>query len=90
MDLMKLCQSVLPDVTAWRHHIHANPELSGHETETSAFVEEKLKSFGVDELRRVGKNGVTALIRGKNSTPVIGLRADMDALPVPEHPALPF
>lgn len=63
MDLLKLASSVVGDVTAWRHHLHAYPELSGQEVETSAFVERMLREMGADEVRRAGKTGVVALVR---------------------------
>ncbi|MDY4032156.1 MAG: M20 family metallopeptidase [Pyramidobacter sp.] len=84
MELLKLASSVVGDVTAWRHHLHAHPELSGQEVETSAFVERTLREMGADEVRRAGKTGVVALVRGARPGPVFALRADMDALPVPE------
>lgn len=76
-----------PEITAWRHHLHEHPELMYEVHETAAFVVEKLKDIGVDHVTQgVGKTGVVAVIKGKTDTSgrVIGLRADMDALPIVE------
>jgi hippurate hydrolase len=68
-----------------RHHLHAHPELSYQEFETSAFVQKKLKEFGIP-LTSMAETGVVGLIEGKNpSSRVIALRADMDALPIHEE-----
>ena len=77
----------LPEIAAWRRHLHARPELGYDVHETAAFVADKLREFGVDELvQGVGRTGVVALIRGRStgSGRVVGLRADMDALPIVE------
>lgn len=67
-----------------RHHLHSHPELSFKEYETSRFVQNKLKGFGIHSTR-MAETGVVALIRGKKpSEKVIALRADMDALPIDE------
>jgi hippurate hydrolase len=79
------------DMTAWRHDLHANPELSMHETRTSAMVREKLASFGVDEIiTGMATHGVVGVIRNGTSDRAIGLRADMDALPIHEETGLPY
>ncbi len=81
------------EIAGWRRHMHENPELGYEEHETSAFVAEKLKSFGVDEIvTGMGKTGVVAVIKGRKNTSgkVIGLRADMDALPIHEATDLPY
>jgi amidohydrolase len=75
------------EVAAWRRHMHENPELGYEEVKTAAFVAERLKEFGVDEVvTGIGKTGVVAVIKGRNggSGKVVGLRADMDALPINE------
>lgn len=88
MDLLEkikeLAAEVYPKVVQWRRHIHANPELSFHETETAKFVAETLESFGLKPQRNIGGNGVIAIIKGKNPNKTIALRADMDALPIQE------
>ena len=78
----------IPDLTALRRDLHAHPELGFEEVYTSARVIEALKVCGVDEIHTgIGKTGVVATIRGRqdNSKRLIGLRADMDALPMTEH-----
>jgi amidohydrolase len=73
-----------------RHHLHAHPELSYQEFETSAFVQRKLKELGISFTVMAG-TGVVALIEGKNSSSrVIALRADMDALPIHEENNIPY
>ena len=76
-----------PEITKWRRHLHEHPELMYEVHETAAFVVDRLKEMGVDDITPgVGKTGVVAVIKGKSDTMgrVIGLRADMDALPIPE------
>jgi amidohydrolase len=84
------------EMTEWRQDLHAHPELALQETRTSGVVQEKLKSFGVDEIiTGMAHTGVVGVIRGRgpNSGPggrAIGLRADMDALPIHEETSLPY
>ncbi|MBP7588690.1 MAG: amidohydrolase [Thermoanaerobaculia bacterium] len=73
----------------WRRHFHQNPELSGREVETAKFVAARLREFGL-EPRTIAGTGVTAVIEGKLPGATIGLRADMDALPVAEQVDLSF
>lgn len=74
----------------WRRYLHANPEV-GMETEnTASFIEKTLADIGVKNVRRCAGTGVVALIEGQEPGDCIGLRADIDALPVQEHNALPF
>lgn len=75
-------------LTQIRHHIHANPEISEQEVETTAFIKNHLKSFGVDPLDYPLKTGVIAEI-GKGE-PIIALRADIDALPILEKTGLAY
>ncbi len=73
-----------------RHHLHANPELSYKEFETSAFVQSKLKEFGIS-FEVMADTGVVGIIKGKNhDSRVIALRADMDALPIREENDVPY
>jgi amidohydrolase len=72
------------DLTAWRRDIHAHPELGFEETRTSALVAEKLRSFGCEVVTGIAKTGVVGTIRVGNSPRAIGLRADMDCLPMDE------
>lgn len=84
------------DISEWRHKLHANPELLYDVHETAAFVAERLKEFGCDEIvTGIGETGVVGIIHGKQSadgqnTRVVGLRADMDALPIQEVRDLPY
>jgi amidohydrolase len=77
-------------VTAWRHDIHRNPELSGQEVRTAKLVADHLKSLGLEVRTGVGGHGVVGVLRGGRPGPVVGLRADMDALPVAEEANVPF
>jgi hippurate hydrolase len=75
------------DITAWRRDIHANPEILYETHRTSALVADKLRAFGCDEVvTGIGRTGVVGVIKGTStgSGKVIGLRADMDALPIHE------
>jgi amidohydrolase len=73
------------EMTAWRRDIHAHPELGFEENRTSDIVAEKLAEFGCEVTRGIGKTGVVGSLRIGNSTRSIGLRADMDALPIEEE-----
>ena len=81
-------------LSSWRQHLHQYPEIAFEETMTSDFVAEKLESFGLEVHRGLGQTGVVGLIHGKDSedadTPSIGLRADMDALPMEEQTNLAY
>ncbi|WP_317054937.1 M20 aminoacylase family protein [Roseovarius rhodophyticola] len=73
------------DMTAWRRHLHAHPELGLECHDTAAFVVERLREFGITQIEtRIAKTGVVAVIEGQGDGPTIGLRADMDALPLEE------
>jgi len=77
-----------PEIAAWRRDIHQHPEILYETHRTSALVAEKLKAFGCDEVvTGIGRTGVVGVIRGKTDTSgkVIGMRADMDALPMQEQ-----
>ncbi|MDE4133527.1 M20 family metallopeptidase [Phaeobacter sp. QD34_3] len=81
------------EITAWRRDIHENPEILFETHRTSALVAEKLKEFGCDEIvTGIGRTGVVGVIKGKADTSgkVIGLRADMDALPIHEQTGLDY
>ena len=73
------------EMTGWRRHLHTIPELGRECFETAAFVEEKLREFGVDKLQTgFATTGIVAIINGQGDGPTIGLRADMDGLPIIE------
>ena len=79
------------DMTAWRRHLHTIPELGLECHQTSAFVIERLKEFGVDELHTgIAKTGIVAIINGQGEGPTIGLRADMDGLPITEETGVEY
>jgi amidohydrolase len=75
---------------AWRRHLHAHPELSFQEAETSRYVEETLQSFDGLELSRPAPTSVVASLQGARPGKVLALRADMDALPIQEETGLEF
>ncbi len=75
------------EITGWRRHLHETPELLYEVHETAAFVVDRLREFGLTDITPgIGRTGVVAVIEGKTniSGRVIGLRADMDALPIME------
>ncbi|RXT45697.1 amidohydrolase [Bradyrhizobium betae] len=77
-------------LTAWRRHLHAHPELSLQEKETSAFVQEKLTELGIPFEAEIGGHGVVATLTRGSAQGRVGLRADMDALPITEDTGLPY
>jgi amidohydrolase len=77
-------------LTAWRRHLHAHPELTLHERDTAAFVCAKLRELGVPFVAGIGGHGVVATIARGPSNRGVGLRADMDALPISETSGLPY
>jgi len=79
------------DMKTWRRWIHAHPELQLECHETAACVVERLKEFGISEIHQgIGVSGVVAIIDGQEDGPTIGLRADMDALPMDEMTGLEY
>ena len=81
---------VIDQVIAWRRDIHAHPELSQHEERTAGLAADVLEGLGLEVTRNVGGHGVVGLLRGKGDGRTVGLRADMDALPLTEATGLPF
>ncbi|NBT31488.1 MAG: amidohydrolase [Rhodobacteraceae bacterium] len=84
---------LLPEITAWRRDLHENPEILFETHRTAGIVADKLREFGCDEVvTGIGRTGVVGVIKGKTDTKgkVIGLRADMDALPILEATGLPY
>ncbi|MCU1719360.1 amidohydrolase [Pseudomonas sp. 5P_3.1_Bac2] len=77
-------------VIEWRRHLHQNPELGNQELKTSAFVAEHLRQMGLEVHSGVAGTGVVAVLHGAHPGPTVGLRADMDALPIKEATGLPF
>jgi amidohydrolase len=79
------------EMTAWRQDLHAHPELGFEETRTSASVADKLRAFGFDEVHTgLAKTGVVGVLRAGSGARAIGLRADMDALPIQETTGRPY
>lgn len=89
MHLRAAIQGITSDLVEWRHHLHANPELAYRERKTAAFVANKLRQFGLEVHEGIGETGVVGVLRRSNG-PSIGLRADMDALPITEKTGLPY
>ena len=77
-------------LTTWRRHLHAHPELTLHETNTARFVADRLTDLGIPHETGIGGNGVVGTIARGGSNRAVGLRADMDALPITEATGLPY
>ncbi len=77
-------------VIEWRHDLHQHPELGNRETRTAALIAKHLQSLGIEVKTNVAKTGVVGILKGDKPGPVVGLRADMDGLPVTEKTGLPF
>lgn len=92
MPILNRAAELQAEVTEWRRHLHENPEILYDVTYTAAYVAEKLKEFGVDEIvTGIGQTGVVGLVKGRGeSDRTIGLRSDMDALPVEEATGKPW
>jgi amidohydrolase len=97
MPIVNRVADLQPDIQAWRRDIHEHPELLYDVHRTAAFVAERLREFGCDEVATgLGRTGVVGVIKGRNKPAgksdvrVIGLRADMDALPIDEATNLPY
>ena len=89
MPIINSIAALHPAMTAWRRDLHAHPELSMREARTSGLVRAKLEEFGVDEIiTGMATHGVVGVIRAGSSERAIGLRADMDALPIHEETGL--
>jgi amidohydrolase len=82
-------QEALPELVQLRRHLHRHPELSGHEQQTAALVAGELRRWGWEVREGVGRTGVTAEL-GPQDGPLVGLRTDMDALPIEERTRLPY
>ncbi len=85
MPVLNRIASYAEEMKEWRRHLHRHPELSFDCTETAAWITERLEEIGVDEVHEgIAQTGLVAVIRGQGEGPVIGLRADMDALAIAE------
>jgi hippurate hydrolase len=78
------------ELTSWRHHIHQHPELAFAEHHTADLVADKLLQWGYQVTRGIGQTGLVAQLRAGEGTGRLGLRADMDALPIQEETGLPY
>jgi len=83
-------ENVDAKVIEWRRHLHQNPELSNREFKTGEYIAEYMRELGLEVKTKVAYTGVVAILKGGQPGPVIGLRADMDALPVRERADLPY
>lgn len=92
MHSLETFRDLQSEVIAWRHHLHENPELGYGVHDTARFVTEKLASFGINHIETgIAETGIVALIQGAGGDgPTIGLRADMDALPILEASNKPW
>src|SRR5215469_10071688 len=93
MPIVNRIAALADDMAAWRHDFHEHPELLYEVHRTAGIVADKLREFGCDEVvTGIGRTGVVGLIHGRKSTSgkTIGLRADMDALPIEETSGLPY
>ena len=92
MPIVNRVADLHDEITAWRRDMHMHPELQYDVHRTAASVAEKLKNFGCDEVvPGIGRTGVVGVIRGRKAGgKVVGLRADMDALPLEEETGLPY
>ncbi|GAB2564207.1 M20 metallopeptidase family protein [Nocardia heshunensis] len=91
-DLDARAAAVARQVIGWRHHLHQHPELSNREVNTAALITDHLKSLSLDEVRTgIAGHGVVGVLRGGQSGErVVALRADIDALPVPDLCGVPY
>ena len=92
MPIVNRVADLHAEITAWRRDLHAHPELLYEVHRTAASVADKLKSFGCDDVvTGIGRTGVVGVIRGRKAgAKVVGMRADMDALPIEEATGLPY
>ena len=90
MPVIARIAALADDLTAWRQDFHAYPELGFEELRTAGLVAERLAAWGVEVHPGVGRTGVVGVLRGRGGGRTIGLRADMDALPVEERTDLPY
>ena len=85
MPVLNRIAAYADEMKGWRRHLHQNPELGFDCHNTAAFIVDRLREMGVDEIHEgIAKTGLVAIINGQGTGPTIGLRADMDALPIAE------
>ena len=89
-DISKIVDRILPQVTELRHAVHSNPELAGNEFDTAKLIRETLASTDIDLLKPYLETDVVGILEGAQTGKCIGLRADIDALPLQEITDLPY
>jgi amidohydrolase len=89
MDVKPRINGLAQEFVRWRRHLHAHPELAFAEKETASFIAAKLREFGLEVQEGIGQTGVVGLLRRGNG-PMVGLRADFDALPIAEATGLSY
>lgn len=90
MPVLNRIAAYAEEMKGWRRHLHMHPELSFDCVNTAAFIAERLAEIGVDEIHPgIARTGIVAIINGQGPGPTIGLRADMDALPITEITGAP-
>ncbi|MBW4708079.1 amidohydrolase [Roseobacter sp. YSTF-M11] len=91
MPVVNRIADMSTEMAEWRHHLHSIPELGLECHQTAAYVADRLREFGVDALHEgIAKTGIVAIIEGRGDGPTIGLRADMDGLPITEETGLDY
>ena len=93
MDIRKHIKDLIPEMNQWRHYIHENPEIAYEEHNTSDFIATKLTEFNIEIHRGLGGTGIVGVIHGKDngaSKKSLGIRADIDALPMTEKTNLSY
>ena len=89
-EINELAKGIESQVIEWRHHFHRNPELSNREFKTAEYIATEMRKLGLEVHTGIAKTGVVAVLQGGLPGPTIGLRADIDALPVTERTPVPF
>ena len=89
-EINQATDKILPQVVEWRRHLHQYPELGNREFKTAEYIEKHLRRLGIEVRTKVAKTGVVGILKGDLPGATIGLRADMDGLPVSERVNLPF
>src|SRR3546814_11940390 len=90
MPIVNRIAEFAPEMTEWRRDLHAHPELGFQEQRTSDVVAAKLAEWGIEVHRGLGGTGVVGVLKAGNGGRAIGLRADMDALPINERTGQPY
>jgi amidohydrolase len=89
-EIRAAAEALVPSLVATRRDIHQHPELGNRETRTGALVAERLRALGLEVRHPVAKTGVVGILRGGRPGPVVGVRADLDALPIQERNDVPY